>query len=60
MQKIKEITLQPDEEWVPSKDAGLVLPVGYNPVVKKENKCTCGMEKIGGGLHSDYCDLEAK
>lgn len=35
------VVLRPGEEWVPGK---------------KEHKCTCGMEKIGGGIHSDWCD----
>ena len=41
------VILRPGEEWIPEE---------WIPG-KKQNKCTCGMAAIGGGLHSDYCDL---
>lgn len=55
----KKIVLKPEEEWHPTD---LILPEGYNPVSQQYDRpqCTCGMEKLGGGLHSDWCDLEAK
>lgn len=40
----RELILPPGAEWVP----------GAN---KPEKTCTCGISAIGGGLHSDWCDL---
>lgn len=38
------VTLGPDENWIPGTD-------------KADLKCTCGIDAIGGGRHSDWCDL---
>lgn len=35
------VVLKPDEKWIPTSRA---------------INCTCGVDSIGGGLHSDYCD----
>lgn len=37
----RELILQPGEVWQP----------GAN------KQCTCGISSIGGGIHSDWCDL---
>jgi hypothetical protein len=53
----KEIILGPADIWLPggqqneqvnSESGTLNLPA------KKE--CTCGIESIGGGIHSEWCD----
>lgn len=41
------VVLKPDEKWIPTtKIEGKFT----------ERSCTCGIDSIGGGLHSDYCD----
>lgn len=34
------------------------LPRGFAPVSEVVKKCTCGVEKLGEGKHSNWCDKE--
>lgn len=50
------IILKPDEVWKPI--TGIILPEGNRPVSRYDEapKCTCGVDVVGTGKHSDYCD----
>ena len=64
--KEKTIVLKPGEVWTPSggeqPDIDLVLPAGFNPVSQQLDRpvCTCGVDKVGSGIHSDWCDLKKR
>lgn len=50
------VVLKPDEKWVP----GMAQPqpiANQETIDKPVKKCTCGIAAIGGGMHSDWCDL---
>ena len=49
---VKQLTLAPDEEWQPYVKSSLLTDESKDDI----KKCTCGIEAIGGGIHSDWCD----
>ena len=53
-----EPELMLDEVSHNGTETTLILPAGvdWKPEEKKK-QCTCGISAIGGGLHSDWCDL---
>ena len=55
-----KVKLKPDEPWCPiyinTEEETFVLPVGNQEELNKPKTCTCGIEAIGGGIHSDWCD----
>jgi hypothetical protein len=61
----RQITLKPDEDWpketwwIPCDGDGPELPRGIRTVIN-EVKCTCGVDAVGQGRHSDWCPKYTK
>ena len=57
---VPEWKMKADWELSPSKQSSIILPAGADwvPDLEEPAKCTCGISAIGGGLHSDWCDLK--
>lgn len=54
----RQITLKPGETWYIDCDGdGPELPRGVQVVSDGTNDhtCTCGVDKVGQGKHSDWC-----
>ena len=49
------VILKPGEIW----DGGKLEVPKFNPM-NNETKCTCGVDKVGYGIHSDWCDKATK